>query len=180
LPKLIAFLRAINVGGHNVTMEVLREHFEALGLRNVETFIASGNVIFETASKNIEAAEQKIEAQLHKSLGYEVKTFIRTDSEVARIAVYQPFEAAHIQPAKAFVVGFLAAPLDAAATKSLMSLCSDDDKFHVNGRELYWIAKKGQGESTFSNALFEKMLKVRTTFRGMKTLQKLAAKYPKG
>ena len=46
MPRLIAFLRAINVGGHTVTMMKLRKEFEALGLQDVETFIASGNVIF--------------------------------------------------------------------------------------------------------------------------------------
>ena len=46
--RLVAFLRAINVGGHNVKMDRLRELFEALGLSNVETFIASGNVIFDS------------------------------------------------------------------------------------------------------------------------------------
>ena len=50
MPRFIAFLRAINVGGHNVTMKELRGLFEALGLKSVETFIASGNVIFESRS----------------------------------------------------------------------------------------------------------------------------------
>jgi uncharacterized protein (DUF1697 family) len=50
MPKQIAFFRAINVGGHNVTMEQLRSLFEALGLKGVETFLASGNVLFDGGS----------------------------------------------------------------------------------------------------------------------------------
>ncbi len=46
MPTYVAFLRAINVGGHNVKMEVLRALFEAQGYADVATFIASGNVIF--------------------------------------------------------------------------------------------------------------------------------------
>ena len=53
MPRYIAFLRAINVGGHNtVKMDFLRQLFESLGFSNVETFIASGNIVFETTSKN--------------------------------------------------------------------------------------------------------------------------------
>ena len=91
MPRYIAFLRAINVGGHTVKMDVLRQHFEALGFSQVETFIASGNVVFETTAKNTRTLEKKIEQQLRAALGYEVATFIRTTAELAAIAQYQPF-----------------------------------------------------------------------------------------
>ena len=61
------------------------ELFESLGFQQVETFIASGNVIFTDKSKSTAMLEKKIEACLEKALGYEVKTFIRTDAEVAAI-----------------------------------------------------------------------------------------------
>jgi uncharacterized protein (DUF1697 family) len=51
------------------------------------------------------------------------------------------------------------------------------DDFHVNGREMYWLCRKKQSESTFSNARFEKALGGRATFRGVNTIVKLAAKY---
>ena len=62
--RLVAFLRAINVGGHNVKMDRLRELFEALGLTNVETFIASGNVIFDSPATNTQVLEKEIEDHL--------------------------------------------------------------------------------------------------------------------
>src|SRR2546423_13547575 len=89
--RLIAFLRAINVGGHTVKMEELRRLFEALGLASVETFIASGNVIFEAPGEKMQALEKRIERHLRESLGYEVATFIRSASELTEIAGYQPF-----------------------------------------------------------------------------------------
>ena len=61
MARYAAFLRAINVGGHVVKMEVLRAAFEDLGFAGVETFIASGNVIFETRAKDLVAVERKIE-----------------------------------------------------------------------------------------------------------------------
>ncbi len=57
MPKYVALLRAINVGGHTVKMDHLRRLFEALGFTNVETFIASGNVIFDSTSKSTKAFE---------------------------------------------------------------------------------------------------------------------------
>ena len=91
MPRYIAFLRAINVGGHTVKMDRLRQHFESLGFANVETFIASGNVVFETTAMDTAALETRIAAALHAALGYEVATFIRTEAELSGIAEYQPF-----------------------------------------------------------------------------------------
>jgi hypothetical protein len=59
-----------------------------------------------------------------------------------------------------------------------MALKTEIDDFHVHGREVYWLCKKRQGESTFSNLRFEKFVKARTTFRGVNTIARLAAKYP--
>jgi len=83
---MVAFLRAINVGGHVVTMEELRRHFVKAGARNVETFIASGNVVFDWPSTDAKDAETRIEERLQKALGYEVKTFVRSTADVAAIA----------------------------------------------------------------------------------------------
>ena len=177
MPRFIAFLRAINVGGHNVTMEKLRGLFEALGFHEVETFIASGNVIFSSNSKDTTKLERKIEDHLHKALGYEVKTFLRTESELAAIAKHKPFNASQLQSAGAICVGFVAEPLTAEATRSLMALRNEIDDFRVYGREVYWLCKLKQSESKFSNLLFEKTLRVRITFRGINTVSRLAAKY---
>jgi len=177
MPRLIAFLRAINVGGHTVSMAQLRKEFEALGLQNVETFIASGNVIFTSRSRDLAVLEKKIESRLRASLGYEVATFLRTDAEVAELAAYRPFDAAKIASARAFCVGFLDRPLDATASKALMGFKTDNDDLHSRGREVFWLCKTGQGESTFANVKMEKALKVRATFRGMNTVVRIAAKH---
>lgn len=174
--RFVAFLRAINVGGHVVSMATLRALFEDLGFEDVDTFIASGNVVFSSPSKNPAALEKRIEDRLAAALGYEVKTFLRTEAEVAAVAGRKPFTAARRQSAGALCVGFLAEPLDATGVRALMALRSGNDDFHVNGREVYWICRTGQGKSKFSNVVFERMVKARTTFRGMNTMTRLAAK----
>jgi uncharacterized protein (DUF1697 family) len=175
--KYIAFLRAINVGGRVVKMEVLRRHFASLGYANVESFIASGNVIFESRKKEV-SIKAEIEACLRDALGYEVATFIRTPAGVDAIAQYQPFQAAAMKSAVALCVGFLDQPLDATARAALASMKTAIDEFHTHGREVYWLCRNRQSESTFSNARFERILKVRATFRGINTVTRLAATYP--
>lgn len=177
MSRYIAFLRAINVGGHIVKMDQLRVLFEAIGLADVETFIASGNVIFETRSKDTSLLERKIEVHLQKSLGYEVATFIRTDREVEAISNYRAFSEQQIQSAGAFCVGFLTKPLEKVQREALVAAQTEMDDFHYHGREVYWLSKVRQGESKFSLVALEKVLKAKATFRGFKTIEKLAAKY---
>lgn len=176
--RLVAFLRAINVGGHTVTMDALKAHFRDAGFTNVESFIASGNIIFQSKRTDAAAVERKIERHLEQALGYEVKTFVRTVAEVAEVAAYAPFPPAIVKRARVVYVGFLAAPMTAAARKTLAALATDIDQFHTSGRELYWASLGQQGESKFTNTVFERALKLRTTFRGIKTVVKLAVKFP--
>ena len=178
--RYIALLRAINVGGHTVKMDTLRQLFESQGFTGVETFIASGNVIFETRTSDAAKLVATIEAGLRKTLGYEVATFVRTDAELAEVAAHQPFPQKQIDAARALNVGFLAAPLGAASAKRLIALRSDIDDFHVHGREIYWLCREKQSDSTFTNVAFEKTVGVKATFRGINTIRKLAAKYPPG
>jgi len=92
MSRYFAFLRAINVGGHTIKMDQLRNLFENMDLSKVETFIASGNVIFENKSGDVHVLEKRIETSLSDALGYEVATFIRTDAELKEIAGYKPFK----------------------------------------------------------------------------------------
>jgi len=158
-------------------MAKLRRHFVSVGLTDAETFIASGNVLFTAATRALPTLERKIEARLAEALGYEVKTFIRTDAEVVAVSGHRAFPAARIARAGAYSVGFLREPLGTSGVKALMGLKSEIDDFHVRGRELYWICKKGQSESEVSNMVLERTLKVSTTLRGLKTIGKLVAKY---
>lgn len=178
MPHFVAFLRAINVGGHVVKMDALRGHFEAMGFGAVETFIASGNVIFESRARDAEAIEAKLEKGLEAALGYEVATFLRTPAELAAIAAHAPFPAARMAAARALNVAFLKEPLDAAGERALAALRTEVDDFHVHGREVWWLCEARQSESKFSNVRFERAVGVKATFRGIGTVRKLVARYP--
>lgn len=174
----LAFLRAINVGGHLVKMETLRQIFTDLGLTQVETFIASGNLSFETDSAEPAALEKTLDSKLYEVLGYEVATFLRTPAELAEVLASLPFSTEEVENSAALNVAFLSTPLSAEAQAKLRALETPLDRLETRGREIYWLGQVKQSASTLSNALFEKKLGVKSTLRGWSTLQKLAAKYP--
>jgi uncharacterized protein (DUF1697 family) len=178
MPRYVALLRAINVGGHVVKMDQLRRLFEKAGFAGAETFIASGNVIFDTGAKHSAGVEKKIEMVLRGALGYDVPTFLRTDAEIAGVAAHPPFPPLKMHEARALNIGFLKAPLNAAATRALMAFTSDIDDFHTHRREIYWLCRTGQSDSNFSNVKLEKAIGALCTFRSISTVTKLATKYP--
>jgi uncharacterized protein (DUF1697 family) len=176
VPRYVAFLRAVNVGGRVVKMDKLRALFEAMRFANVETFIASGNVLFDTRSVDTAALEQRIEAHLERSLGYEVLTFVRTPAEVAAAAAYEPFgDPTEIGPTHGIYVAFLKAEPSRDAQEKLLSYRTKTDDLYVRGREVHWRAVKSLRESLFTGALLEKTLGP-ATMRNVSTVRKLAAK----
>lgn len=177
MPRYFAFLRAVNVGGRTVKMEELRRLFESFGFRGVETFIASGNVVFETRARDAAALEKRIEAGLREALGFEVVTFVRTEGELAAVADGEPFPPAELDAAGALNVVFLKEALGAEAERRLMKLRTEIDDFSVRGREVFWLCRKKQSESAFSNNAFEKAVGARATFRGLNTVKRMSASY---
>lgn len=165
--KHIAFLRAINVGGHVVKMDALKKLFVQMGFSNVETFIASGNVIFDARS----ASAAKIESALEKALGYEVRAFLRTPAQLARIAATK-------DDGGTMYVGFMATEASNDAKQKLQALCTDVDTVRAEGTELYWLCRAERySDATITNAQIEKAAGQAATFRNISTVRKLAGKY---
>jgi uncharacterized protein (DUF1697 family) len=170
----IAFLRAINVGGHTVKMDHLRSLFEALGFSNVETFIASGNVIFETKTIKAASLEKKIAPHLEEALGYKVDAFIRTLDELIEIEKRCPFETQKKDDMA--YVSFLHEPLNAEKTAILMSIKNKFNDFAPIGNEIYWL-RLNKDDSIFLKNSLEKILKITTTNRNMTTIRNIVEKY---
>jgi uncharacterized protein (DUF1697 family) len=171
----IALLRAINVGGHTVSMERLRSLFAELGYKNVRTLIASGNVVFEAGAKKATVVESAVEKHLEKSLGYKVTTFVRTPDEIAAVVAHEPFPRSMIDNAHALWIAFLKdAPSTDAARKLSTLRCATDD-FHIHGRELYWLRRVTSSESKIAGNAVERALGAPLTARNVTTVKKLAA-----
>ncbi len=176
--RYISFLRAINVGGHVVKMGDLKAVFESTGLGEVETFIASGNVIFTTRSGKPPALEQKVEKALYERLGYAVDTFLRTTSEIREVAESAPFATNRIASAAAFNVAFTRNALSDDQRRLLSQFDTGADSFATLGREIYWLSAGRQSESRFVSSKMERLLEVRVTWRNINTVRRLSAKYP--
>ena len=173
--RYVALLRAINVGGHTVRMERLRALFEALGFDAVETFIASGNVLFDATSTDAAALERGIGAHLERELGYPVATFLRTPAELADIASFRP--PSHREGSESgLAIAFLHEHPGPEARDKLLALRTEVDDFHFQGRELYWTHGGRMSDSAFSGAVLEKILRAPATIRNATTVRKLAAK----
>ncbi len=179
MTRYLAFLRAINVGGRVAKMERLRAVFTELGFSRVETFITSGNVIFESSSAREETLRKRIEQALEGALAYKVGVFLRTDAEVAEIANHKAYRASDLSGEYAGVyIAFLSAAPDAATQKKLTVAANETDDFKFRGRELYWLCRGRFSDSKFSGARLEKMLGAPVTVRNLTTVGKLAEKYP--
>jgi uncharacterized protein (DUF1697 family) len=179
MQRYVAFMRALNVGGHTVKMDHLRSLFEALGFGGVESFIASGNIIFDSPSADIAALEETIERQLKQSLGYEVATCVRTPAEIAAAGAYRPFAAADPLPeGHTLHVLFLKTEPGAEVREKVAALETGYDRFHVHGRELYWWCQGRSSDSLLKPGRLDKALGMPSTARSVTTVRKLAAKYP--
>jgi len=174
MTKFIAFLRAINVGGHTVKMDHLRALFESLGFSNVETFIASGNVLFESIEKNTAKLEKTIAGHLEKELGYAVDTFVRTLQELNEIKRRCPFMAG--KKDDNVYVAFLHEPLSAEKVSILIASKNKFNDFAAIGREIYWL-RLNRDDSIFLKSSLERILKISTTIRGMSTISKVNEKH---
>lgn len=169
-----AFLRGINVGGHTVTNDRLREVFEDLGLSAVTPYLASGNVTFIADSGRREDLVDMIEAHLLDRLGFEAATFVRSRSEIVDIADYDPFG-----PREGKMhVGFLDAKPDPSVQDEVRSLCQPGDEVHFRNSEMYWHVPGSFMDSALSGPEIGRILGKRVTVRTARTVERLAARLP--
>ena len=176
--KYFAFLRAINVGGHTVKMDLLKKQFEKMNFENVETFIASGNVIFETKSKNVKTIKTKIETELKKSLGYDVAAFIRTTDGLKEISEYRPFKKTDSEnEANSIYITFLENHPSKENQQKIYQLQNAYNEFHFNKNEMYWLCRKNFSDSGITGNKLEKVLEMNLTVRNSTTILKMTNKF---
>jgi len=102
MERYVAFLRGMNLGNRRIKNPELVKHFEAMGLEDVATFRASGNVVFvDPAGESEGKLQKRLEKELDERLGYDVAVFLRSAKEVAAIAAREPFDAKAIKRAAA-------------------------------------------------------------------------------
>lgn len=133
----IAFLRGINVGAHNrMKMDELRALFESLGYADVETYIQSGNVVFETVETDEGALREDVHDAIEAEFGYDVGVMIRTGSELEVVVAGQPFDVPGEEHVKHYVT-FLHEEPGEEQIDALLGAGSEAERFQVVGGEVY-------------------------------------------
>jgi uncharacterized protein (DUF1697 family) len=173
MPRYIAFLRAINVPRRTVKMADLRALFEAMGLTQVETFIQSGNVLFNSPSTAPAELEQAIEAHLQQGLDFAVPTFLRSQDDLMEVIAHHPFGDDGVDSPDLYIA-FLKKEPGEERQRNLLTLASEVDALHVFNRHVFWCWRRELGDSNVSNARIEKKLGMQATTRNMSTVRKIA------
>jgi uncharacterized protein (DUF1697 family) len=178
MAEFAAFLRGINVGrAHRVGSADLCACFAKQGLREVATFRASGNVVFDGPAEPVRDLAERLEAGLEEALGYEVVVFLRTADEVRAIAAKQPFKPEQVDASKGKLqVAMLTGKPSASARKSVLALATAEDALAFADRELYWLPSGGTSESDLDTTAIAKLLGA-MTMRTKNTVDQMAAKY---
>lgn len=178
MARYVAFLRGMNLGKRRIKNPELAAEFTEIGLAEVATFRASGNVVFSLAGRESKAKlRERIEAGLGEGLGYEVPVFLRTVAEVAAIAAREPFSARAVAASKGKLqVTMLARKPSAAAREQVLALATPEDRLALAGMELFWLPSGGTIESELDQKAIEAALGPGTQ-RTMGTIAQIAAKY---
>lgn len=173
--KYVAFLRAINVGGNNmIKMADLRAAFESLRLKNVRTYIQSGNVLFETAETDADVLTKKIERKLIKSFGFQVPVFLRTMAQMEKILQLDPFATIHTNDDVATFLVLLSHEPQSAPPTPVVFLKERAELLALSERAAFILCRrKENGQFGFPNAFFEKELGISATTRNWRTVKKI-------
>ncbi|MGM1048034.1 MAG: DUF1697 domain-containing protein [Bacillota bacterium] len=173
----IALLRGINVGGKNmIKMAELKKMCEALGLNRVQTYIQSGNVLFESTEEE-STLRKIIENEIEAVFGFSVNVIIRTSEELKKIVADNPFSEEEVAAAEASSVGeclyvsLLQEEPSSEGIERLRVYQSDNEEFRINGREVFLLFGHSVRNSKLANNLHK--LNVPATVRNWKTINKL-------
>lgn len=171
----VAFIRGINVGGHNlVRMQDLRAGLADAGFKNVTTYKQSGNVVFDPVGKNTKAMCAKIEGVLASLCGVEIMATVREIAEIQKIVQLNPFQNIAEPTVKTYVSLLLGDP----ATKPKFPLRSPKGEVEVlllKHGAAFLILRPLKGRYTDPNLFLKSALGVSGTVRNWNTLSALAA-----
>jgi uncharacterized protein (DUF1697 family) len=173
MPVVISMLRGVNVGGHNkIKMDALRDLYESLGLRDAQTYVQSGNVIFKTKARDAAPLAKQIEDAIERKFGFCPGVILRTSSELTDVIARNPFAKRQGIEASKLLVTFLAQEPGLETREEIRRISTGPEEVHVGRRELYIYFPEGMGRSKLWPVV-EKALKKSGTSRNWNTVTKL-------
>lgn len=167
----IAFLRGINVSGQNkVPMSELRDLLSRQGFQNVQTYIQSGNIIFESNSHDKMVMESQIYDAIKHHFGFEVSILVKTQGELKTIFDACPFS--EEKKINSYFMLLYSMP-EPSLINRLREMSYPKEEFYITGSCVYFYSQNGYGKAKCNNNFFERKLKVVATARNYKTITKL-------
>ena len=172
----VALLRGINVSGQKlIKMAPLRTSCEALGFKDVKTYLQSGNLVFRCAETSAPGLGAKIARKILADFGHAVVILLRTPDELESVVKGNPLRQLEGLDEDRWYVTFLSEPAPSSAEERLRPLAAKTERFAISGREIYLHCPEGYGNTKFSNNAIEKKLSLPATTRNWRTIKALLA-----
>jgi uncharacterized protein (DUF1697 family) len=175
MPIMIALLRGINVGGHHkIKMDELRKVCESLKLRNPQTHVQSGNIVFSTEEKDAARLAKRMEEAIERKFGFHADVVVRTTRDLKDAVARSPFASRNgLEPGK-LIVTFLPCDLAKGKCDGILNIKAGGEEVKFGKRELYIYYPDGMGKSKLVPAL-DRVLEKTGTARNWNTVTKLLA-----
>jgi uncharacterized protein (DUF1697 family) len=171
---VISMLRGVNVGGkRKIKMEALRALYESIGLRDAQTLLQSGNVVFRTTRKDLVGLTKDIESGIERKFGFHSDVVVRTSAELRDVIARNPFAKRAGVDASKLLVSFLVSDPGAEARGNVLRIAAEPEELRIDGREVYIYFPNGMARPKLSMAVVERTLKTSWTGRNWNTVRKL-------
>jgi uncharacterized protein (DUF1697 family) len=176
VPVIVSLLRAVNVGGHAVIkMAELRALYESLRLEKVQTYVQSGNVIFETCETDLDRLATRIRTAIKRKFAVEPDVMLRSADAMRSIVARNPFSYRKGIESNKLHVQFLPGKLSAQANTQLKALQLTSEELIPSGREIYIYFSNGAGKSKLPWPKLQKICSMPGTGRNWNSVTKLLA-----
>lgn len=175
MAKYISILRGINVGtGRKVPMADLKKLCENMGLQNLQTYIQSGNVVFELPQpESVSELETRLQKAFTQAFGFDIPVLIRSDKEWAGSIAKNPFWNDPNADINLLHMTLLKEIPAVAKIEAILQLDFSPDQFQIVGNNVFIYCANGYGKTKITNDFFEKKLGVEASTRNWKTVMKL-------
>jgi len=171
---IISMLRGVNLGPHNrLKMEELRALYDSLKLRDAQSYVQSGNVIFRSEEKNLQELARRIEGAIEKKFRFRPPVILRTTAELREAIAKNPFAKRREIEASKLLVTFLDRDPGKEAREQALKIDTAPEELRMQGREVYIYFPNGMARPKMKWAAIERVLKTQWTGRNWNSVQKM-------
>ncbi len=170
----VALLRGINVSGHKlIKMRELESSISSLGFSSINSYLQSGNLVFQCDLKDVLEIENQICTKIKSDFGFHVPIFVLRKKDFLKINSENPFAQNPDFDVKKIYTIFLKARADKNIFQDIATNPDFSEKMILKENVIYMYYENGYGKTKVHNNFFEKKLKTIATTRNWNTVNKL-------